>query len=510
MLYAQYNGLGFSFSSLIKDVEKVAPLALGPAGAAYVAYEHFKPHEKHPHAHPHPHAMPRYEVTARQAPAGLGISFWKKLERGAAGLVHEAEKVAKEAAPIASLLPIPGAGIISTAAQLLPQAEGIAKQAAGVVRDVRHLVPAARAAVRAVAPAGLTIVPVAAAPAPAAVVPAAAAVVPAAAPAAVVPAVAPTPYEGMYQQWDAWRQANPQQWEAWRMANPQRYQQWDAWRRARWQRQQMQQSQFVNPAIAAGATPSQFINPALTTGGLGIGPHHGFEHRFAHGGPRHAFARAGARHSVYAPKHGVPPGPPSPRGYWPGGPSFGPGPGNGGGGGGGGGPQSPCPPPDPTTGQCVPCTIDPTTGQCLPCILDPSSNQCVPCDPDQCPPCVQDPTSGQCVPQPGAAPAGGGPPGGLGECTTRFNTTRNMWSVYCPGGTPGGLGDSVTPAAPTGMTKVGESPTPVLGTWDLGDEADKKPLYKKWQFWAATVGGVALVGTTGYLFVRRRRYARAY
>jgi len=36
-------------------------------------------------------------------------------------------------------------------------------------------------------------------------------------------------------------------------------------------------------------------------------------------------------------------------------------------------------------------------------------------------------------------------------------------------------------------------------------ETDKKPLYKKWQFWALLVGTVAVVGGGGYWIYRRRR-----
>lgn len=95
--------------------------------------------------------------------------------------------------------------------------------------------------------------------------------------------------------------------------------------------------------------------------------------------------------------------------------------------------------------------------------------------------------------------------------------------MYCPGGTPGGLGvadtndhclygncGNVTPMAPAGMTKVGESPSAPFGAWNLGAEADKKPLYKKWQFWASLAGGAAVVGTGTYLFAQRHRRRHAY
>jgi LPXTG-motif cell wall-anchored protein len=33
------------------------------------------------------------------------------------------------------------------------------------------------------------------------------------------------------------------------------------------------------------------------------------------------------------------------------------------------------------------------------------------------------------------------------------------------------------------------------------------PLYKRWQFWAAVGGGVAVLGTGAFFLIRRRKHA---
>jgi len=94
------------------------------------------------------------------------------------------------------------------------------------------------------------------------------------------------------------------------------------------------------------------------------------------------------------------------------------------------------------------------------------------------------------------------PPGTI----TAFNATTNMWRVAVP---LAGLGifdgtaafTEVAPVAspPAGATQV--SPT------QFAKQTNTLPLYKKWQFWAAVAGGVAVIGTGTVLLFRRKRAA---
>lgn len=154
------------------------------------------------------------------------------------------------------------------------------------------------------------------------------------------------------------------------------------------------------------------------------------------------------------------------------------------------------------------------------------------------------------------APASAYPPG----CVTRFNTTRQLWSVYCPadtqlGGaamltayemspvstpasvpTKGSVPNAVfvwptspanttppttpvmtAPTVPSTVTPAPVDPYPIAptscppGTTLINDQCVvsastpwPEPFYKNWKFWAAVGGGVIVVGTGGYLVFRRK------
>jgi len=106
----------------------------------------------------------------------------------------------------------------------------------------------------------------------------------------------------------------------------------------------------------------------------------------------------------------------------------------------------------------------------------------------------------------------------------RWNTTRNVWSVYSPTTIAGlgmfseglciyGLGADATvtspdpdPPAPAGTSKKAEVPgspiTPPPGTQNGGNEKDKTSFYTRWWFWAG-LGGAAAAGTAAYFLLRK-------
>jgi len=104
----------------------------------------------------------------------------------------------------------------------------------------------------------------------------------------------------------------------------------------------------------------------------------------------------------------------------------------------------------------------------------------------------------------------------------RYNVTRGVWSIYAPKraglGIFSGLGiwgPMPVELPPAGTEKIGEEPAKQPGVPDAGQETDKPtvsavqtppeaPFYKKPLFWVAVVGGVAVVGTGGYLLLRRK------
>jgi hypothetical protein len=111
----------------------------------------------------------------------------------------------------------------------------------------------------------------------------------------------------------------------------------------------------------------------------------------------------------------------------------------------------------------------------------------------------------------------------------RYNTTRNIWSVYSPktiaglGMFSGGrsiygaaLGVSNTefpepsPDPPAGTAKKAEVPgspaAPPAGTKNGGTETDKA-FYMKWWFWVG-LGGAAAAGTSAYFLLRKKPGAR--
>jgi len=107
-------------------------------------------------------------------------------------------------------------------------------------------------------------------------------------------------------------------------------------------------------------------------------------------------------------------------------------------------------------------------------------------------------------------------------CVARYNTTRKVFSIYCPPGTPaagfgfdifGAFGaDSVTPPVPTDpvtgtpLIKIAETTTlPQQGEKQINSEKDKFFRLKNPFMWAAIAGTVAAAGTGGYMIYRRRR-----
>lgn len=96
------------------------------------------------------------------------------------------------------------------------------------------------------------------------------------------------------------------------------------------------------------------------------------------------------------------------------------------------------------------------------------------------------------------------PPGTI----TAFSSSTNMWRVAVPS-VAAGLGmfgaaaafTEIAPVAapPAGATQVSEA--------QLLKQTGQLPFYKKWQFWAAVGGGVAVVGTGTALLFRRKRAA---
>ncbi len=91
---------------------------------------------------------------------------------------------------------------------------------------------------------------------------------------------------------------------------------------------------------------------------------------------------------------------------------------------------------------------------------------------------------------------------------TAFSSSTNMWRVAVPT-VAAGLGmfgaaatfTEVAPVAapPSGATQVSES--------ELEKQTGQLPIWKKWQFWAAIGGGVAVLGTGTALLFRRKRAA---
>ena len=70
-----------------------------------------------------------------------------------------------------------------------------------------------------------------------------------------------------------------------------------------------------------------------------------------------------------------------------------------------------------------------------------------------------------------------------------------------------GLGATTAPfteVAPTATPPAGGTPTTES---DLEKKTGTAPFYKKWPFWAAVGGGVAVIGTGTALLVRRKRSA---
>jgi hypothetical protein len=91
---------------------------------------------------------------------------------------------------------------------------------------------------------------------------------------------------------------------------------------------------------------------------------------------------------------------------------------------------------------------------------------------------------------------------------TAFSSSTNMWRVAVPT-VAAGLGmfgaaaafTEIAPVAapPAGATQVSES--------QLAKQTGQLPIWKKWQFWAAIGGGVAVIGTSTALLFRRKRVA---
>lgn len=103
-------------------------------------------------------------------------------------------------------------------------------------------------------------------------------------------------------------------------------------------------------------------------------------------------------------------------------------------------------------------------------------------------------------------------------CLTRYNRSHNTWSVYCPPGVSAnhqgfgmygmyqlGAGDvPVSPAAPAGFVKIAsEAAQPTGATVMSPNEEKDMPWYKNWKVLLAIGGGVAVVGTSGYLLTRK-------
>lgn len=91
---------------------------------------------------------------------------------------------------------------------------------------------------------------------------------------------------------------------------------------------------------------------------------------------------------------------------------------------------------------------------------------------------------------------------------TAFSSSTNMWRVAVPT-VAAGLGmfgaaaafTEIAPVAapPAGATQVSET--------QLLKQTGQLPIWKKWQFWAAIGGGVAVIGTGTALLFRRKRAA---
>jgi len=91
---------------------------------------------------------------------------------------------------------------------------------------------------------------------------------------------------------------------------------------------------------------------------------------------------------------------------------------------------------------------------------------------------------------------------------TAFSASTNMWRVAVPT-VAAGLG-MIGEAAP--YTEIAPVPAPPpeatqVSEAQLEKQTNQLPFYKKWQFWAAVGGGLAVVGTGTALLFRRKRAA---
>jgi LPXTG-motif cell wall-anchored protein len=102
-------------------------------------------------------------------------------------------------------------------------------------------------------------------------------------------------------------------------------------------------------------------------------------------------------------------------------------------------------------------------------------------------------------------------------CLSRFNTSRSVYSIYCPQAQVtaglgsmvsnhlGELGATVSPPPPPGYVKTAEEVVQPAGVTPAGTEEDV-PFYKKWWFWTAAVGGAAVIGGGSYFLFRRKKH----
>lgn len=91
---------------------------------------------------------------------------------------------------------------------------------------------------------------------------------------------------------------------------------------------------------------------------------------------------------------------------------------------------------------------------------------------------------------------------------TAFSASTNMWRVAVPT-VAAGLGMFGAAAAYTEIAPVAAPPAGAtqVSEGQLLKQTNQLPLWKKWQFWAAVGGGLAVVGTGTALLFRRKRAA---